>query len=92
MEIFRKSLITIEKGDKEAHSVRIKIYQDDINALAKKNEILIPNSDQNKLFFLLQLGISKNLFENGYYFLTKYFNDEMKNYNLKKYPIKDFFI
>ena len=38
----------------------IKIFQDDINNIAKKNNILIPNSESNKLFFLLQLGISNN--------------------------------
>ena len=38
----------------------IKIFQDDINIIAKKNNILIPNSEPNKLFFLLQLGISNN--------------------------------
>ena len=91
MEIFRKSVNIIEMGNNEAHNVRIKIYQDEINDLAKKYNILIPNSDKNKLFFLLQLGISRNLFEESYYFLFKYFNDEMKNYYLKDTPIKNFF-
>jgi len=40
----------------------IKIFQDDINIIAKKNNILIPNSEPNKLFFLFQLGISNNNF------------------------------
>ena len=69
----------------------IKIFQDDINTIAKKNNILIPNSEPNKLFFLFQLGISNKNFEKGYYFLTRYFNDEMKNYDLKKIPVQYLF-
>ena len=41
MKIFRKYLITIEKGNNEAQNIRIKMYQDDKNAIAKKMDIFI---------------------------------------------------
>ena len=91
MEIFRKSLNIIQEGDKSAHSVKANIYIEDITEVAKKNKLIIPNCNQTKLLFLSQLDIPKKLFLEGYKFLEKYFNDEMKNYKLKNIPIKNFF-
>jgi predicted nuclease with TOPRIM domain len=91
MEIFRKSLNIIQEGDKSAHSVKANIYIEDITEVTKKNKLIIPNCNQTKLLFLSQLDIPKKLFLEGYKFLEKYFNDEMKNYKLKNIPIKNFF-
>ena len=83
MEIIEKSLSAIGTGNEEAHNVRLKIYENKINNIAKKHKLVVQNSNKNKLFFLLQLGISSKLFSDGYYFLEKYFDDDMKS-NLKK--------
>ena len=89
IELFKKSEKVIKRGNKEAHNINLKIYEKDIFDIAATHQLVIPNS--NKLFFLIQLGVSKNLFRDGYQFLDDYFDDNMERRILKESPIENFF-
>ena len=89
IELFKKSEKVIKRGNKEAHTINLKIYEKDIFDIAATHQLVIPNS--NKLFFLIQLGVSKNLFRDGYQFLDDYFDDNMERRILKESPIENFF-
>ena len=64
IELIKKSERVIKNGNKEAHNINLKIYEKEIIEIAEKNQFIIPNS--NKLFFLIQLGVSEDSFKDGY--------------------------
>ena len=91
IEIFRKSLILIDNGNAGANSLNLDIYQNEIYENAKRHKLLIEKSNQINIFFLSQLGISNDLFMDGYNCLEKNFNAKISNPDSINYPIEMLF-
>ena len=92
IEIIRKSVELIERGNNGAHSIDLELYKKEIYKVANKQKIIIPNSDNTKIFFLAQLGITDELFMKEYNYLKRNFDNEMKITNLNKdYDFDKFF-
>ena len=79
--------MVIESGSKESFNIIHEDHEKNISEIASKHNIALANS--NKIFFLMQLGVSENSFENGYQFLNEYFEDNTKFY--KNNSFEDFF-
>ena len=90
IELLRKSEIVIKIGNKEAHTIALEIYEKKICEIAEKLKLTMPNS--NKLFFLIELGVSENSFKDGYQFLNDYFEDNMVRKFLRSNPFTSYFI
>ena len=89
IELFKKSEKVIESGNNEAHSIALAVYEKNIIDTAKKHNLSL--TDSNKIFFLLQLGVSEKSFKNGYKFLNEYFGENMERKILKDNPLDNFF-
>ena len=46
----------------------------------------------NKICFLLEIGVSKDLFIDGYNFLDKFFNDDISRAILRSESFENFFL
>ena len=79
--------MVIESGSKESFNIIPEDHEKNISEIASKHNIALANS--NKIFFLMQLGVSENSFENGYQFLNEQFEDNRKFY--KNNSFEDFF-
>ena len=89
IELFKKSEKIIKYGNNEAHSIALAVYEKNIIETAKRHNLSL--TDSNKIFFLLQLGVSEKSFKNGYKFLNEYFGENMERKILKDNPLENFF-
>ena len=89
IELFKKSENVIKYGNNEAHSIALEVYEKNIIETAKRYNLSL--TDSNKIFFLIQLGVSKNSFKDGYQFLNEYFEENMTRKILKDNPLTNFF-
>ena len=89
IELFKKSENVIKYGNNEAHSIALEVYEKNIIETAKRYKLSL--TDSNKIFFLIQLGVSKNSFKDGYQFLNEYFEENMTRKILKGNPLTNFF-
>ena len=89
IELFKKSENVNKYGNNEAHSIALEVYEKNIIETAKRYKLSL--TDSNKIFFLIQLGVSKNSFKDGYQFLNEYFEENMTRKILKGNPLTNFF-
>ena len=90
IEIVNKSEITINKGNDYAHKFEIDKYEDKAKEFILNNNLNIAN--MNKICFLLEIGVSKDLFIDGYNFLDKFFNDDISRAILRSESFENFFL
>ena len=90
IEIVNKSEITINKGNDYAHKFEIDKYEDKAKEFILNNNLNIAN--MNKIYFLFEIGVSKDLFIDGYNFLDKFFNDDISRAILRSQSFGNFFL
>ena len=72
-ELVKKSSNLIQEGNYLAYSPTLDKYVDEINAYRKKKNLKILTSPI-AFCFLVNLGISDDIFDKAYSFLTEFFN------------------
>ena len=81
-KLIKNSFNLIQEGNYLAHSQTLDKYEDEINAYKKKKNL--KNLTSPIAFcFLVNLGISDDLFDNAYSFVTKFFNSDLFSTNGK---------
>ena len=75
-ELIKNSSNLIHEGNYLAHSLALEQYEKEINAYKKKKNL--KNLTSPVAFcFLVNLGISDDVFDNAYSFLTKFFDSDL---------------
>ena len=75
-ELIINSANLIQEGNYQAHSITLEKYEDEINAYKKKKNL--QNLTSPVAFcFLVNLGISDDVFDKAYSFLTKFFDRDL---------------
>ena len=87
-ELIINSAHLIQEGNYQTHSIILEKYEDEINAYKKKKNL--QNLTSPVAFcFLVNLGISDDVFDKAYSFLTEFFDRDLiakkGNYSLDKY-------
>jgi len=88
-KLIEKSWDLQQQGNYYAHSITLEKYEDEINAYKQKNHLKTLSSPL-AFCFLISLGISGNLFDNAYSFLTQFFNSNL-NVEKEKFFLDLFF-
>ena len=75
-ELIKNSSYLIQEGNYQAHSITLDQYEEEINAYKKKNNL--KNLTSPIAFcFLMNLGISDDVFNNAYSFITRFFDSDL---------------
>ena len=75
-ELIMNSSTIIQKGNYLAHTPTLDKYEDEIKAYKRKKKLKVLASPVT-FCFLMNLGISEDLFDNAFLFLTKFFDDDL---------------
>lgn len=89
IEIVKKCVGTIKKGNDDAHHVNLEYYENNINKIAIDNNIEVKNPI--KMCFLIQIKVSKNLLVSGYNLLDKFYENDMTRAFTKGASFEEFF-
>jgi len=89
IEVVDKSVASIGKGNKEAHSINLEYYEKNIDNIIKENNLIIVNPI--KICFLLQINVSDNLLFKAYDLLDQFYEDNMKRAFTQGKSLEQFF-